>query len=121
MIVQDLTFVNKTTGKWAFQVFNPATLILENLTGCLMWFTIKTSPADEDPGVLQKTIIGGGIIVDSAINGQAHILLTETDLVDIRSSKTMYYDLKIKTSGGEFYPVAMGTFNVRPGITRATA
>ncbi|MEP6756517.1 MAG: hypothetical protein ABJA67_13510 [Chthonomonadales bacterium] len=70
----------------------------QDLTGCKIWFTLKESRFDNDPGFLQKTI-GDGIQVNVSANTWT-VTLDPSDSASLSHSKKFYGDVQIKDALG---------------------
>ena len=93
-----------------------------DLTGCSLYMTAKSEVTDADAAaIFQLGTAGGTIVVTSAINGQAQVVISPTHTATLPyAKKILYFDLMLKTSQGEYWTIASGTFAVKPNITRAT-
>ncbi len=98
----------------------------EDLTGCELWFTLKGSLADPDPGVLQRRVfVPAG---QAAVMGVAEIIVPATLTAAVEPGG-YYFDVQRIRSGtsvdvrtlvsGEFNVIFDVTRTVTPGPTSA--
>ena len=88
-----------------------------DLTGALLWFTVKKKRSDVDPGVLQKTV-GSGILITDALQGEFKIEVAPSDTASLNGR--FYWDLQLKNTIGQIFTLASGIFNVVIDVTKAT-
>lgn len=92
------------------------------------WLTFKESPADPDPGVVQKMILPGAVadqgqITDTGADGTAALLfqLTAQNTLDLPVGRRIAYEIKVLTSAGKLYTAEQGYYFATQGLTDATS
>lgn len=93
------------------------------------WLTVKSSPLDADPGVLQKDITAvptaNGVIEESGASGFPVAIirfdLSSTDTQALTADQTYYYDIKIIFSSGVVETLEAGRFVPMQPITQAVS
>jgi len=92
-----------------------------NITGGKLYFTLKNSVSDPDPGALQLTsATGEGITITDAPNGAATMTMTSAQTAAL-NVQTYYYDIQYKSSSGEIFTLARGTMTVESDVTQSTS
>lgn len=110
----NLEMYRANTKRWGLTVTTNG--IAENLTGGLLFFTAKSSPAAAD-NILQKSI-GSGITVTDALGGLATVKLDPADTVGLPDKPTkLSYDVEYQNASGEIYTIASGALTVFPDVT----
>lgn len=90
----------------------------QNITGWTVWFTAKRRAGDADPGIFQKTIANGGLVVTSAATGVGFIRIDPSDTASLPQERTtLWADQKAKDGAGQLFTVAKGTLIIRPEVT----
>lgn len=90
--------------------------IAYDITGSTIWFTLKKNKNDADSQAsLQKEVTSH----TNPSGGITAITLSATD-TNIQPGK-YFYDIQMKTSGGEIYTLASGTVEVLEDVTRSTS
>ena len=92
------------------------------------WLTIKNSPSDSDPGVLQKTITNtpsaDGHIEETGSSGKLFATLrfdlSSSDTALLTANLVYYYDIKIRFVSGNVEVIEYGMFSPEQPITQAT-
>ena len=101
-----------TTRSWTVMVADAG--VPENITGLTIYFTIKESKADADPGVFQTTLA----IIDGP-GGEARLNLVPLDLSAVAQG-SYHADLKfIKTATTEVYLLWEGRISLIKPVTDA--
>lgn len=106
-----------TTVPITFQ-YNRLDGTVPNLAGAEIWVTFKDSISDPDPGVLQKTLSGGKVIITDAINGAATAYMTPAESTISGLQRVYQIDVKVRESNNNEWPVAEGTLTLTQSVTR---
>lgn len=93
------------------------TLLSGTIIGAKLWMTIKSDLADPDPGLVQITTTGGGIVIDDGTHATFTLTAAQTALLP---ATTLCYDVQIKLPGGGVYTTQSGPLRVLPDATRDT-
>ena len=88
---------------------------LIDITGAILFLTIKNKPSDTDvDAVLSKTI--ASVDLTDPMSGNAEIEITSTDCTSLLGN--YIYSIKIKLSDGNIYTVSEGNLCFRTEITQ---
>lgn len=87
-----------------------------DLTGCKVYFTLKNSSTDADPGVLQITNASH----TNAVEGVSTIVLTNAQ-TDALTATTYVYDIQLvdNSSPKKITTIQTGTFTIINRVTKA--
>lgn len=86
-----------------------------------IWFTVKNSEADEDPGLLQlnsETNPDSFDIAGAMSSGIAYISISPAELAGLDIGRYLY-SIKVLTTHGEAKEILRGEIGVKRSITRA--
>lgn len=111
MTIQNLNypFLNDKDYNFVFSDINNIPL---NITGYVIYLTIKNLPTDSDPGLLQKKVT----IHTDPVNGKSKVKITKSDGLLVGS---FFYDITlIDNTGNKVTPVS-GKINVQQIFTFA--
>ena len=87
--------------------------------GAEIWVTFKNSLLDPDPGVLQKTLSGGQVIITDVVNGVATAYLTPAESTISDLQVVYQVDVKVREStNGNEWVAAWGTLTLTQTPTR---
>ncbi len=105
---------------------HPVTNLALDISGFVIWFTVKRRYRDLDASaIIRKSTDGaiGGIIVPDATNGTffVSILPENTNTLESKDLIELIYDVQIITAAGLIQTVARGKFVVKGEITQAIA
>lgn len=87
-----------------------------DLTGSMLFFTVKRRITDTDAQALIKCQTGAGIVHTNEVGGLVAIKPAE-DLATMPPGVPLYADLQLKTSSGEIYTVAAGKLTFLADVT----
>lgn len=133
MVETDLEAVRGDRNEYRILVVNPLDDTPYNLTGVQMWFTGKRNVLDADGAAIFQKTVGSGITIDNAIGGSARVVLNPADTnvlvppanLDERSipewKGIIYYDVQVKTAGGDIFTTVKGRIHVTLDVTQTTA
>lgn len=86
-----------------------------------IWCTGKRQLSDLDASaVFQVTKAGGQITVTGAGNNIAQVSVPGSSTSSLTDNATLFYDVQIKSPGGEITTVSEGRMSVLLDVTRAT-
>jgi len=116
----DLETFRGDSPPWEFTIEVAGTPV--DLTGLqAATLTAKDDLASADPGLLQKTLAGGGIAVTDASAGKLEVRFVPNDttslLTDPTRSRVLEYDLEIIEASGRVSTVARGRLVIKPDVT----
>jgi hypothetical protein len=83
-----------------------------DINGATIYFTMKLSTKEGDPGDLQK-VVTTHTYPD---NGQSQVVLSHDDTKNLEPTK-YFYDFQITMQTGEVYTFDAGKVNVLPDVT----
>lgn len=92
-----------------------------DLTDCSMWFTVKENKSDADESAVMMLETGtDAITFTNAAAGEAAIEIVPGDTYDLSVSgtKTLLYDIQLKTPAGKVYTIDTGTLVILEDLTR---
>jgi hypothetical protein len=90
-----------------------------DVTGMMIWFTLKRSPDDTDlQALLQKNTSTGGVIITNTALGQAKVILSAEETSAIPAPSIYLYDVQVKDASGKVTTVDEGYLDLRTDITR---
>lgn len=95
-----------------------------DLTGCLLFFTLRAQLVPSDPGDATALItkdVGSGITITNAVGGIAQIALTPADTALLPVDVDLYYDVKLKQGDGSLDSVSRGIIQVAEQVTFRTS
>ena len=92
-----------------------------DITNATIWFTVKEYINDLDSvAVIQKTTSDGISIINTHLG---YIIIRiepqETDLLDLKETKTFYWDLQYQNSNADIQTLFCGRFTIKQSVTRA--
>ncbi len=94
------------------------TLSLGN--GAEIWVTFKNSLLDPDPGVLQKTLSGGQVVITNPEQGVATAYMTPAESTISGLQVAYQIDVKVREStNGNVWVAARGTLTLTQTPTRS--
>lgn len=86
-----------------------------------IWCTGKVNLDDLDAAaVFQVTKAGGQITVTGAGNNVANVTIPGSATSSLTDDINLFYDVQIKSPGGDINTVADGRMQIRKDVTRAT-
>lgn len=92
-----------------------------DLTNYSIWCTGKRSLDDLDADAIwQVTKAGGNITVTGSGNNIAQVNVPGSNTAVLTEAVTLFYDVQIKSPGGDIDTVASGRVNITLDVTRAT-
>jgi len=92
-----------------------------NLTGCLLWFTVKRDESETDAQALAQKMIGAGITVVNAATGRADVRLAAADTASLSGKRAkLVWDCQIKDAAGLVSTVDSGALLVDADVTRSS-
>lgn len=92
-----------------------------DLTTYSVWCTGKRQLSDADvAAVWQVTKAGGEITLTGASNNIAQVNVPGSNTAVLTDNATLFYDVQIKSAGGEISTVADGRITITLDVTRAT-
>lgn len=88
--------------------------------GAEIWVTFKNSLLDPEPGVLQKTLSAGKVVITDAVNGIATAYMTplESTIADMQVVYQLDVKVRESTNGNEWV-AARGTLTLSQTPTRS--
>ena len=90
-----------------------------NLTGCVLFFTLKESNDQADPDALiKKDSATGGISISNAATGEAVLTFLAADTNACPTDIPLVADVQLKTPTSEIFTVATGKVTFRPQTTQ---
>lgn len=92
----------------------------QSLVGATVWFTAKNRLADADPGAIQKSTTGGGVMIVDGPGGVARVDLAAADTAGFAQPTTLHWDVQAKDAANKVMTLARGRLEVRLDVTRAT-
>ncbi len=95
----------------------------QDLTGCDMWFTVKSTRSNvltDADKVTQKTLTDG-IVITSALNGEFTVTLDPADFATLDRATSYYYDVQIVDGAGNVWTTQSGMLTVSLDVTRVVA
>lgn len=95
-----------------------------DLTGSSVWFTAKVDLAqlDADPGVIQVSTAGGGIMLVDPENGEYQVTVIGAQTQPLDDDTMFIFDVQVRTaSPARTVSVKRGTMTVIRDVTRASA
>ena len=103
-----------------FNLTLPVTLngAVYDITGCTLFFTIKSKITDVDPGLTQKKT-GAGITHTVPASGIAVLVVPAAETEAWPLNKALPYDVQLKTSSAEIFTLETGFITVLPELTRS--
>jgi hypothetical protein len=116
--VSDLRVVRGDTPTIDFALTDPITEEPTDLSGAIVWFTVRTSY--ESDVVFQKKTGGSGIVIDvpaASGRGKVNIAAEDTNTLVNRDLIEFVYDLQVKLVGGAVLTPAKGRFFVEGEVT----
>lgn len=98
---------------------NPAVPV--DITGWTIWFTLKRSTADPDPGVFQGSTLTSGVVITDAQNGKIACTMPASATSSFEDAIVpLVYDVKGKDTFGNESTIDFGDVYVQPGVTQAS-
>ena len=105
-----------------------------NITSCTIWFTAKEDvmDADVDAVIRKSNGVLGGITITDAPAGEFTLSFVPADTAALVVPTTvlpkdraeyriqLYYDMQLKTGGGEVFTFAKGYLHVKSDLTQVT-
>lgn len=91
-----------------------------NISAYDIWCTAKYDKADTDAQALfQVTKAAGAIVVTGTNSNVAQITIAASLTSALTSDVRVFYDVQIKSAGGQITTVAEGTMTISRDVTRA--
>lgn len=92
-----------------------------DLTTYSVWCTGKRQLSDADvDAIWQVTKAGGQITITGAGNNIARVNVPGSNTAVLTDNTTLFYDVQIKSAGGDIATVADGRVTITLDVTRAT-
>ena len=92
-----------------------------NLTGAVIWMTVKVRQTDPDPGIVQLSTTGGGVVITGdPLDGKATAMIDNTVTENLDVPASLYYDVKVKESSGVYSTPIFGMLVLNAPITDAS-
>jgi hypothetical protein len=96
-----------------------------DLTGSLLYFTVKNAVTDADAALLFQKTVGAGIVISDQVTntGECQITISPADTATIGLASQFpvacVYDLQLREPSTRVTTVMRGAFVVHPDVTRA--
>jgi len=88
-----------------------------DLTGCTVSFTAADDLFDPDE-VIEKSNLTSGVIIISAVDGQARIILESADTLTLGPrGGFMFYEIKLEDTEGRIFTIASGSLIFQDGVS----
>lgn len=118
MLQQNLALIRGDTNRI------DATVTIEgvplNISAYDIWCTAKYDKADTDlQALFQVTKAAGAIVVSGVDNNIAEITIAASLTSALTTDVRVFYDVQIKSAGGQITTVAEGTMTISRDVTRA--
>jgi hypothetical protein len=97
--------------------FKDADQVAYNITGWVIYFTLKTNENVADASASLRKIVTSHT---SPTTGVTAVALIPTD-TDSLTAREYYYDIQVKTNDNKIYTVMKGKFILEGDVTRGTA
>lgn len=92
------------------------------------WLTLKKNLGDDDPGLLQKTILPGAVagqgqITNTGASGTGAVLfqLSKAETAILPVGRKVAYDIQVLTSADKIYTAERGYYYATKGVTTASS
>ncbi len=98
--------------------------VSQNITGWSIWFTAKRAIADADSAaVFRKTSsTGSGIVITSAVNGEAQVTISPSDTNSLEDVEVnLICDVQAKDGSLNIVTTGYVRLLIKPDVTRSTA
>jgi hypothetical protein len=106
-----LVWVAGTTVPLTFN-YNRLDGTIPPLAGAEIWVTFKNNLDDADPGILQKTLSGGKVVITDAVNGVATCYMTPAESTITGRQRIYQVSVKIKEANSNEWPACRGTLTL---------
>jgi hypothetical protein len=96
-----------------------------DLTGALLWLTVKTTPDDLDENAIvsKANLAAGGadaeILITDAAGGEVEVYFVPADTAGVDGN--YWYDLVVEVGGKRMQAVAPSQFNIKETVTNFDA
>ena len=92
-----------------------------DLTGSRVHFALKDSLHDEDPPLIKKSTIFGGVTILNAKTGDVRIFLTSADTQKLPNLTKHYaFDVKVREPDGSIFTVLCGEIVFKASVSDAS-
>lgn len=92
-----------------------------DITNSTLWFTVKDNVNDLDSQALIQKTTSDGITILNAQLGYISVRINpqDTDVLDIKETKTFYWDLQYQNANGDIQTLFFGRLLVKQAVTKS--